>query len=273
MAEPVFREGSWWIESDYGAWLRWDERVGVWSPAPSVSPRGSFRDLSTRGAWAVGALALAVAVDAVALLSDLAEYSLLDRVSRGLSVSFAEAAANDERQAQLGLAQAAAAIFTGIVFIVWFHAAYANLKALGATNTRFGTGWAIGGWFVPILNLWRPKQIANDIWRGSEPDAFPEQGGSWRSRPVPALLTWWWATWIAASLSYQAAFRYAFSATDPSLDQLLTLSRLWIAGDTLYVVAGVLAILVVRRTTERQMRRAAALRLPRAAGGGAAPPR
>ena len=33
---------------------------------------------------------------------------------------------------------------------------------------RYGNGWAIGAWFVPILSLVRPKQMANEIWRGSE---------------------------------------------------------------------------------------------------------
>ena len=33
-----------------------------------------------------------------------------------------------------------------------------------------GAGWAIGPWFVPILNLFRPWQIAVETWEGSDPD-------------------------------------------------------------------------------------------------------
>lgn len=44
-------------------------------------------------------------------------------------------------------------------FLVWFWLAYRNLDALDLRR-RYGTGWAIGGWFVPFLNLARPKQVA-----------------------------------------------------------------------------------------------------------------
>ena len=55
-----------------------------------------------------------------------------------------------------------ALIVTGTVFIVWTRRVYRNLAPLG-TSPRFRPGWAIGGWFVPVLNLWRPKQILNDV--------------------------------------------------------------------------------------------------------------
>jgi hypothetical protein len=45
-----------------------------------------------------------------------------------------------------------------------FARAYSNLAA---GQRRHSSGWAIGSWFVPILNLFRPAEIANDIWRTS----------------------------------------------------------------------------------------------------------
>src|SRR5215213_2684690 len=40
-------------------------------------------------------------------------------------------------------------------------------RVLRCRDRRYGTGWALGSWFVPILNAWRPKQIINDIWHQS----------------------------------------------------------------------------------------------------------
>ncbi len=74
-----------------------------------------------------------------------------------------------------------------------FLRAYANGPALGLHDPRFGKGWAIGAWFVPILNLFRPKQIANDIWRGSDSALPAHASDSWYNRPTPVLLAWWWA--------------------------------------------------------------------------------
>ncbi len=54
------------------------------------------------------------------------------------------------------------------------------MDAVAPTERRYGHGWAIGGWFVPILNFWRPMQVVNDVWRaGGWPrsSVLPGSGG------------------------------------------------------------------------------------------------
>ena len=47
------------------------------------------------------------------------------------------------------------------LFITWLHRASRNQVHLGASRIRFGPGWTIGGWFVPILNLFfMPAAVA-----------------------------------------------------------------------------------------------------------------
>jgi hypothetical protein len=86
-----------------------------------------------------------------------------------------------------------------VIFLFWFHRAYANLPSLGATAIRHGTGWAVGGWFVPFLNFVRPKQIADQTWKGSYPDQLdgpPDvDGGS-----VPAFVDLWWFFWVVGTI-------------------------------------------------------------------------
>ena len=60
-------------------------------------------------------------------------------------------------------------LVTGIVFIVWFRDAYKNVGRLGVAGLRWSSGWAVGAWLVPFLNLRRPKEMLNDMWRGSNP--------------------------------------------------------------------------------------------------------
>ena len=59
---------------------------------------------------------------------------------------------------------------------------------------RYGNGWAIGAWFIPIFAMIRPKQIANDIWRGSERGV--EVSTQWRLVEVPGLVHWWWGLFL-----------------------------------------------------------------------------
>lgn len=267
MGEAILRDGSWWTVDGAGVWARWDPSERAWirqgRPPPDAARPGTFRDLEALRRWPVALMILAVIVDALAVLSGLAERSLLERALRGEVVTIAEAEANDTRQGAIALAQTIIFLATVVVFLRWFHAAYANLPALGSGVLRYGTGWAIGGWFVPVLNLWRPKQIANDVWRASDPGAPPLQGRSWWGGPIPAFLTGWWAFWI---LSGWVAIR-ALRLDDSSIEGLRSSTEGWIAADSLSVVAGVLAIMVVNRITARQAARAAVLGIPPAPAG------
>ena len=84
-----------------------------------------------------------------------------------------------------------------IVFIMWLYRAYQNVDATDPGRRRYGYGWAISGWFVPILNFWRPKQIVNDIWRAGQNPGDPG-----------FLLIAWWLLWIANGFVSSSARRH-----------------------------------------------------------------
>jgi hypothetical protein len=106
----------------------------------------------------------------------------------------------------------------GIGFLVWWYRAYSNLPALTGHSRRFGRGWAIGAWFVPILSLWRPKQIGNDIWRAGDPEARDNAG--WTSLPVGQLVNWWWAIYLLSS--FVGGVAGALLSGDPVLTNSVT---------------------------------------------------
>ena len=41
------------------------------------------------------------------------------------------------------------------VFLVWLYRASGNAHASGCPQRR-SAGWAVGGWFVPVIFLWFP---------------------------------------------------------------------------------------------------------------------
>lgn len=186
----------------------------------------------------------------------MAEYSLLDRAER-IGITQAEAETNDSRQVAIGGVQLLVLLGTGIAFIIWFHRCYRNLLAFPVTKLRFGTGWAIGAWFVPILNSFMPKQIANDIWRGSSPSVKDDHHEVWKD-PVPGFLLVWWLVWLLGVAIDRGIFR-SLRHTVPTLNDLQWQSKLYIASDVLLSLAAILAIVVVRRITDRQEERARSL--------------
>ena len=86
----------------------------------------------------------------------------------------------------------------GILFLIWSHRAYRNIQRVGG-RTQFTTKWAVWSWVIPGLNLFRPKQVLDEIWRASAAGMRLE-GGSWRNAPVPARLMALWTSWVTSSI-------------------------------------------------------------------------
>jgi len=209
-----------------------------------------FEPLRTPSKLVIAALAVSVLGDLFAMWVDVREIQLMNRVLEGELPEIREFDASDSRQATAGAILLVTFIATMVVFLVWFSRAYKNVEALGATGMRFSHGWATGAWFVPILNLWRPKQIANDIWRASDPKAPAADDDAWRARPVPFLLTAWWVTWIASVYAWNVSTRLFFSGD--GADDLRNADYADLLALGLDIAAAALAIAVVVKLTARQ---------------------
>ncbi|MEU9295605.1 DUF4328 domain-containing protein [Streptomyces sp. NPDC048266] len=136
-------------------------------------------------------------------------------------------------------------VATGVVFIVWFHRLRKNAEVWAGDLQSRKPGWAIGGWFVPIANLWIPRGIAVDIWRASRWQPYAADG----AREL-TLLNSWWTCWVVGTLvNWTSGQMYKSAET---VDAWLTATRWSLAGFVLDIVAAVLAILVVRRLTSMQ---------------------
>lgn len=129
-------------------------------------------------------------------------------------------------------------LVTGVFFIGFFHTAYSNIVRAVPRGVRFGTYQAIWPWFVPIFNLVRPKQVADDIWRGSwsvnrgHPD-------TWRQASVSPLVHWWWAMHLSFLLGLQLTAR-TFGAFPPGSEG----ERLVVLADLMVLGAGLIALVL-----------------------------
>lgn len=77
-------------------------------------------------------------------------------------------------------------VLTAISFLVWFYRAYQTVNL--AIGTAHSPDQAVWTFLVPILNLYRPYQIATEIWRKSSPND-EDYGHS-------GLLIAWWGLWV-----------------------------------------------------------------------------
>lgn len=210
--------------------------------------------LADRGRIAALLIGLVVLAALGSLWADTQQLDLLNRAAEGERFTLAEAQDSDDRVATMALIYAISGVLAGITFLLWYSRAYRNVEALGVSRPRWGRRWAIAYWFIPIVNLFRPKQVMNDIWRGSDPK-LSVHTITVEKHPVSPLLHWWWAAWLLSVWVANFAIRRTFENDVPSIDNLRTEATAYVVTDVADVIAGVLAILVIRRITARQEER------------------
>lgn len=147
----------------------------------------------------------------------------------------------------LGLATIAVYIATVVVFLMWLYRVSNNVAAFGAT-TQHSSGWAVGSFFVPIMNLFVPYQAVSDIWKKSEPNAT--DAFSYGVSP-PGFFPAWWGFWIVSNISSNAYFRMTMA--EAPIEASATVG---ILSEVLSIAAAVFAIQVIKETDRRQEERA-----------------
>jgi hypothetical protein len=174
-------------------------------------------------------LILGILLSAISILSSISQYSLLGKMERGGFGSQHEmmnaAEANDAREVLIGLAQIGLHIITVIIVAFWINRASHNARSLGATGMTITPGWAVGWYFIPIANLWKPYGAMKEIWQCSQEPL------NWQSQPRSALLPLWWTFWIVSGFLGNLTFRLTMSAEEiPELQAvtiLYIISELW----------------------------------------------
>lgn len=165
-----------------------------------------------------------------------------------LSITFEEIETMLARETQLIRIGLVAMLVTAIFFIGWLLRVHDSTSAIGLARPRHGRGWAIGGWFVPILNWWRPKQIMNDLWKISDPEQPPE-ARRFEDNKVSPVVHLWWALWLVQSVVKTVlANMLTADPSDALLWSLVVVNLAW-------VVLSVVAYHLVGRLTDRVVHR------------------
>lgn len=204
-----------------------------------MSDTTTFRDLTGLSALLKAGLGASMAVAVIGLWSGWLEVDLLQRIVDGASVTEADIAASDSRQALLGGLGFLVYLITGIMFLRWTYLSNRNARALGATGMQFTPGWAVGWYFVPVATLWKPYQALKETFKASNPDS----GEDWGEAPHPTILPLWWTLWIIANFVGRVVLRTALRAE--TVEQILASSRIMFVSDVLDVPLGLVAIAIV----------------------------
>lgn len=115
------------------------------------------------------------------------------------------------------LANFAAFIGSVIAVAMWIHRAHANLHEAGYEPLTFTPGWAVGWYFIPIANLFKPFQAMRELWTTSlgVSDSY--------SASAPGNLSLWWGFWIVGNILGNVSTRLSFMGDGSNLNVALAL--------------------------------------------------
>ena len=131
-------------------------------------------------------------------------------------------------------------VITIVVWCVWQHRSHQAAREL-VKGMELSAAWAVGCWFVPIVNYFKPFQAMRELWRASE--GTP----TWHGRSTWPLLGWWWATWLGFNILGSAQSQTG----GVDLDAIRRSDLIGLVSVTLGVVAALLAVQIVRQITVR----------------------
>jgi hypothetical protein len=89
-----------------------------------------------------------------------------------------------------------------VVVAMWIYRAHANLRDRGI-ELNTSPGWAVGWYFIPFANLFKPFQAMRELWTEShlEADSYGES--------APGEITAWWACWLTGNILANVSMRMA----------------------------------------------------------------
>ncbi len=179
---------------------RWSDHVSVAAlpPPPASAADGLAREVGVARPARIAALATAVAMPLQLAISGFVISEVADVVRTIFSKSGGDVTPSFTVNPFLSLASnvTSLVVFAALVVtLVWVHAAATTAARLGIPATR-SPGWAVGGFLVPVLNLWWPYQSVRDL--------FPLE------HPARRVVARWWAQYLCATLSPMVALGVAF---------------------------------------------------------------
>lgn len=136
-----------------------------------------------------------------------------------------------------------------VVFAMWLYNARINAERLTyAAEHQHTRVWVWLGWLVPVVNLWFPKQIVDDIWRASDPQ---QQGVPLQQRVPSRTTTRWWTAYVLMWL-FDLAYLQFFENGQLTTESFQIAAILSTFCALAAVLAAVLAVQVVHRISEFQ---------------------
>jgi len=193
----------------------------------------------------------------VGLFTGYNELQILKKAQIGELVSEQEADMSDLIQGVIGIAQTGIYIASVILFLNWFRRAYGNLHRLSVSNLKYSETMTIWAWFIPIISLFRPVQIMNEIWNETQ-KKIKQLDASYTFKDLGLPVTLWWILFIVSNFIGRYVMKTGFK--DETIEQLIEGSQAILISDIMEIPEALLVILIVFKISKMESKLAEEIR-------------
>jgi len=192
---------------------------------------------------------IALAMNCISLVSSYFQYDLLQTAANGGEISAEDITSNDNREQAIGIIQIIIFIISAITFIQWFRRAYFNLH-LRVNHLSQPEGWAAGCWFMPIINLFRPYQIMQELFQATHFFLKRNEVHTREHFSMPSL-SLWWTFWIIDRFVGQFVFKYAMKAD--TIEELTTSTIAQLISNGIGIVLAIITINIITEYSKLEL--------------------
>jgi hypothetical protein len=134
------------------------------------------------------------------------------------------------------------------LFGIWIIRANKNVRSLGAEHLSISPGWALGYFFVPIVNLFKPLKAMNELFLASHaPD-------SWHQNPKEKsrMVNYWWVLFTGNLFLLSSETKSFYRAV--TVDELNNAILWGIVGTIISILSCKVTIDMIRAISNAQIK-------------------
>lgn len=132
-----------------------------------------------------------------------------------------------------------------IMILIWYYRATKNSRSFGAkeiTSPEMAVVW----WFIPIMHLWKPYMVSQQIWKTSNLGTSLTEGTEWKKVPSSNIIKIWWVLALISVFGSISAFFIAdflIFINDPTLSEESTSQKVLLENNITipFLVIGIIS--------------------------------
>ncbi len=198
-----------------------------------------------------------VGLTILGLVPGFLELQLLNKLKVGEYVSDQEINISDITQGIFGLVQSVTYIVSIVFFLNWFRRAYGNLHRV-KVSPKYQESMALWTWFIPIISLFRPVQIMNEIWTQTQ-QKIVRLDSSYVVKQGGLKIGLWWTLFIISNFVGNYILKSVFR--DETIEDLIQGSQALLVSDVMQIPEALLVIFIVKELSSMESKLAREIQL------------